>query len=361
LLTYKKIIIFVVIIIAVLSAAAVFAVKLLPQKIIREEIKAEENLLPNVEQMGQYQQQEEAPKKYIKWVDFNVKYGILEKTMNLDIKSQDKEVKLSWIEMLSYLAAKYGGEFSRYKEKDLIALTNKLNSGASIDELTKDMKLYSYYKEAYSSVLGGFLGKYKIETVSKENPQEKIWKEAYGLKNFSPIAKGYSFSHCDDFGNQRSYGYARKHLGHDLMGSVGTPIIAVESGIIESLGWNQYGGWRVGIRSYDKKRYYYYAHLKKDHPYNKELKQGDEVKAGDVIGYLGMTGYSAKENVNNIQTPHLHFGMQLIFDEVQKDGINQIWIDTYDIVKLLQKNQSTVYRDKEKNDCFRKFQFEEIK
>ena len=51
------------------------------------------------------------------------------------------------------------------------------------------------------------------------------------------------------------------------MGSIGTPIIAVESGIIEQLGWNQYGGWRIGIRSFDGKRYYYYAHLRKDHPY----------------------------------------------------------------------------------------------
>ena len=32
-------------------------------------------------------------------------------------------------------------------------------------------------------------------------------------------------------------------------GSIGTPIVAVESGYIEALGWNQYGGWRVGIRS----------------------------------------------------------------------------------------------------------------
>ncbi len=47
------------------------------------------------------------------------------------------------------------------------------------------------------------------------------------------------------------------------MGSIGTPIIAVESGTIEALGWNQYGGWRIGIRSFDKKRYYYYAHLRK--------------------------------------------------------------------------------------------------
>ena len=83
------------------------------------------------------------------------------------------------------------------------------------------------------------------------------------------------------------------------------------------------------------------------------------VKAGDVIGYLGMTGYSTKENVNNINTPHLHFGLQLIFDESQKDGVNQIWIDLYDIVKLLQENRSYVYKDEETKDYFRKYDYYE--
>ena len=107
--------------------------------------------------------------------------------------------------------------------------------------------------------------------------------------------------------------------------STGTPIIAVESGIVEAVGWNQYGGWRIGIRSYDGLRYYYYAHLRKDHPYNDRLYEGMTVTAGDVIGYSGQTGYSIKENVNNIDTPHLHYGMQLIFDEAEKDSPNQIW------------------------------------
>jgi murein DD-endopeptidase MepM/ murein hydrolase activator NlpD len=170
---------------------------------------------------------------------------------------------------------------------------------------------------------------------------------------FSPIAKGYGFSHYDDFGNGRSFGYRRKHLGNDLMGSVGTPIIAIESGTVEVAGWNMYGGWRVGIRSFDKKRYYYYAHLRKGHPFPKSMAEGQIVKAGDVIGYLGMTGYSRKENVNNINVPHLHMGIQLIFDECQKDGINQIWIDVYNIVELLRKNRSEVAQNAQTKDFYR--------
>ena len=107
------------------------------------------------------------------------------------------------------------------------------------------------------------------------------------------------------------------------MGSVGTPIIAVEGGYVEACGWNRFGGWRIGIRSFDGKRYYYYAHLRKDNPYE-DIYEGKIVDAGEVIGYLGMTGYSTKENVNNINVPHLHFGLQLIFDKSQKDGNNQM-------------------------------------
>lgn len=121
--------------------------------------------------------------------------------------------------------------------------------------------------------------------------------------------------------------------------TIGTPIIAVESGIVEALGWNQYGGWRIGIRSFDNKRYYYYAHLRKNYPYQSNLEVGSRVQAGDVIGYMGRTGYSRKENTNNIDESHLHFGIQLIFDESQKEGNNEIWISCYELVKFLRQNQ----------------------
>ena len=68
------------------------------------------------------------------------------------------------------------------------------------------------------------------ETAGTEHPE---MTKKYGLKAYSPIAYAYSFSHYDDFGNSRSYGFKRKHLGNDLLGSIGTPIMAVESGIVE--------------------------------------------------------------------------------------------------------------------------------
>jgi len=292
-------------------------------------------------------------KKYIKWVQFDASYSAMEKALNLDVKSHSKAIQLHWVELLAYLATKYGGNFSKYKSKDLDLLVEKLNKGETMEQLTSNMKHYNYYYEAYDAILGNFVGEYDIQVKDPNNGENKQWEKKYGLKAFSPIARGYSFSHYEDFGTGRSFGYARKHLGNDLMGSIGTPIMAVESGIVEVMGWNMYGGWRIGIRSFDQRRYYYYAHLRKDRPFHSDLYEGKIVKAGDVIGYLGMTGYSTRENVNNITTPHLHFGMQIIFDESQKEGINELWIDVYNIVNLLQKNRSAVVKDEETRDYYR--------
>lgn len=290
---------------------------------------------------------------FIKWVDFNITYSALKDCMDYDIKTFKTKEHVSWIKLLAYLASTGNGTFKNYKKSNLDKLTNEIKSGKSIEELASNLKYYSYYEEAYRAVLGGFLGEYEIET------DGGTYEKKYGLKAFSPIARGYSYSHFDDFGASRSYGFKRKHLGHDMMGSVGTPVIAVESGYVECVGWNQYGGWRIGIRSFDKKRYYYYAHLRRDHPYN-DMYEGKIVTAGDVIGYLGMTGYSTKENVNNINTPHLHWGMQLIFDESQKEANSEIWIDIYAITKLLEQNKSAVIKNEEEKEYYRKYEMFEV-
>ena len=264
---------------------------------------------------------------YIKWVDFDVTYQALRDAMDVDIETYEQDLHISWTDILSFLAAKYGGDFSSYRFSDIEALTQELNEGKSMEDLTKNMKSYDYYHEAYSAVIGNFLG-------LREDG-------SYGLTAYSPLSAGYLYTESDDFGNGRSYGFARKHLGHDMFCSVGTPVVAVESGKVEALGWNQYGGWRIGIRSSDGFRYYYYAHLRKDSPYAEGLKEGDTVKAGQIIGYTGQTGYSIKENVNNINVPHLHFGMQLIFDESQKECNAEIWIDTYALIQLLSKHRQS--------------------
>lgn len=297
---------------------------------------------------------------FIKYAEFNVCCSALEKALEYDISTHknDEKVKIDWVQVLAYLGAKYGGDFKQYKEADLEQIVNRLKNGDKIKDITKDMKYYDYYYRVYSAVLGGFTGWYNTEAEDENGKITKV--KDYGLCVFSPIAKGFPFSHYDDFGTGRSYGYKRKHLGHDLMAATGTPVIAIETGTVEIMGWNQYGGWRIGIRSLDKKRYYYYAHLRQNRPFNPSIKEGAVVNAGEVIGYVGRTGYSTTENTNNIDTSHLHLGMELIFDESQKECDNEIWVDLYAVATLLEKHKSTVYRVNETKEFYNKYKFSTV-
>ena len=280
---------------------------------------------------------------YIHWVDFRLSAPVLRSALELDMASQGGEQPLDWIDILALAAAWRRGTGVTVADTQRAA---QILRGDTPPERLPGMagRCFSYYRAAYGAALGGLVGHFAIR---RTDPQtgEAEWIPAYGLKAFSPIAAGYPWSHYPDFGAQRSYGYARPHLGNDILGALGTPICAVEGGTVEALGWNRYGGWRIGIRSDDRKRYYYYAHLRKDTPYAEGLAVGQRVQAGDVIGFMGRTGYSAQENVNNIETVHLHFGLQLIFDESQKECDSEIWIDVYPIIELLASHCSSVARD----------------
>ncbi|HEY2743413.1 MAG TPA: M23 family metallopeptidase [Polyangia bacterium] len=100
------------------------------------------------------------------------------------------------------------------------------------------------------------------------------------------------------FGEPRS-GH-RTHAGIDIFARRGTPVVAAAEGMVVRIGTtDRLGGntvWVAGKPS----TLYYYAHL--DH-FEKALRVGDHVDAGDVLGYVGNTG--------NARTtpPHLHFGM----------------------------------------------------
>ena len=177
----------------------------------------------------------------IRWVNFDIPYESLKLASDTDIDTFDKEKHIDWIDILAVAACRTGGKCPVQSVKKAI---KDLQGDRSAEEILGDLyRLYPYYHDAYEAVLGGMIGSYSIKINGD-------WKPAYGIKAYSPIAAGYGYSHCSDFGNQRSFGFARKHLGNDLMGAQGTPIIAVEGGVVEAMGWNRYGGWRIVVLSY---------------------------------------------------------------------------------------------------------------
>lgn len=103
----------------------------------------------------------------------------------------------------------------------------------------------------------------------------------------------------DTWGAARNQG--RSHEGIDIMASRGTKVFSSTNGLVTSLKSNNLGGkviWIMGPSG----AYHYYAHLDK---LKRGLKEGDYVKKGTLIGYVGNTG-NAKHTA-----PHLHYGLYL--------------------------------------------------
>jgi len=100
----------------------------------------------------------------------------------------------------------------------------------------------------------------------------------------------------DNFDEMR--GGVRRHEALDIMAPRGTPVLAADDGVIAKLFRSAAGG--ITIYQFDgaQQYAYYYAHL--DH-YREGLREGEAVKRGDLIGYVGSTG-NAPESA-----PHLHF------------------------------------------------------
>jgi murein DD-endopeptidase MepM/ murein hydrolase activator NlpD len=87
------------------------------------------------------------------------------------------------------------------------------------------------------------------------------------------------------------------HHGEDIFAPLGAPILAVADGIVYSVGWNKVGGLRFWLQDTAGNEFYY-AHLSAFSPL---AINGAQVRAGDVIGFVGNTGDAE-------HTPyHLHF------------------------------------------------------
>ena len=99
-----------------------------------------------------------------------------------------------------------------------------------------------------------------------------------------PVNGGASYS--DTYGAVRNDIYDGWHHGDDLFAKLGTPIVAVATGKLSLVGWNRLGGWRLWLTD-GKGNSFYYAHLA---GYSRWILDHPNVKAGQVLGFLGRTG-----------------------------------------------------------------------
>jgi Peptidase family M23 len=118
--------------------------------------------------------------------------------------------------------------------------------------------------------------------------EPKLTKAGYVFPVYGPATAS------DSFGAPRTTTW---HHGVDIFAPLGAPILAVADGTLFRVGWNGVGGNRLWLRD-GAGNEFYYAHLS---AYSPLAQEGRQVKAGDVIGFVGTTGDAAGT------PPHLHF------------------------------------------------------
>lgn len=127
----------------------------------------------------------------------------------------------------------------------------------------------------------------------------------------------------------RTYKEERGHEGTDIMSSENKrgvlPVISITDGVVQNKGWLELGGYRIGIRS-PHGAYFYYAHLDS----YADIEEGDEVKAGDLLGFMGDTGYGTEEGTRGKFPVHLHLGIYIY------DNDREISVNPYPALKYLE-------------------------
>ncbi len=110
----------------------------------------------------------------------------------------------------------------------------------------------------------------------------------------------------DNFDQPR--GSERHHEALDIMAAKGTKVLAVADGKVAKLFESKPGGLTVYQFDPSEKYAYYYAHQDR---YAEGVKEGMELKRGDLVGYVGVTGNS------DPKAPHLHFAVVELTPEKQ--------------------------------------------
>lgn len=124
------------------------------------------------------------------------------------------------------------------------------------------------------------------------NMENKSWKNGFDIPLKGTIS--------GNFGNQRIFNGIPKnpHSGTDIAAPEGTPVKAAGDGYVVLNGSNYFYGGNMVILDHGMGLQTIYMHLKKS-----AVKEGEYVKKGQLVGYVGKTGRATG--------PHLHWGASL--------------------------------------------------
>lgn len=148
-----------------------------------------------------------------------------------------------------------------------------------------------------------------------------------------PIRSNHSYR--TTWGDARGWGGRRIHEGCDIFANYGVPVRATNYGIVEMKGWNRFGGWRIGIRDINN-TYHYFAHLS---GFAQDLKVGQIVEPGKIIGGVGSSGYGPPGTSGKFP-PHLHYGMY------KDNGFTEWSFDPYPHLAMWERQERIQARKK---------------
>ena len=146
-----------------------------------------------------------------------------------------------------------------------------------------------------------------------------------------PSVGAGQISYEDSWMFERNFGGKRGHEGTDLFPEEEKrdfyPVVSMTDGMVEAIGWLTKGGYRIGVRA-PGGGYFYYAHLSS---YARNFQPGESVQAGDLLGYMGDTGYGEEGTTGKFPV-HLHMGIY-----VQTDTIPELAINPYAVLKYVEQ------------------------
>ncbi len=230
--------------------------------------------------------------------------------------------------------------FNSLKKNSIEYIYKEIIGKAIVEEKKKEKNVHNNitYSMYINRGFYKFVEKLCIKQFDIDDIIKKVVNDVYVEAKYFPVAimesnKG-SYPFANTWMGARNYGGNRKHEGTDIMYTENkenmVPIVSISDGVVEKKGWLELGGYRVLIKA-NKNVKYYYAHLAS---YAKGIKEGTKVKAGQLLGYMGSTGYG-EEGTKGKFDVHLHFGM---YYKDSKSG-NDVGLNPYFLLKMLNFNK----------------------
>jgi len=258
--------------------------------------------------------------------------GVVFKTGNTSINLSDVEamrIPIASVEKLNELSGKYGVPLADMLT--VYSVENKFFPEKNPDIDTSGLE--TQFAENFDKIKAKY-------SSSALKPFEDLFSSIIGdIKCFpvksDPNDSEIPYIYSDSWGALRTEGCDRAHEGCDVLDRDNVrgrlQVVSMTDGTVKDCGWTQLGGYCLGIVA-GSGNYYYYAHLER---YADGIGKGAAVKAGDLLGYMGDSGYGKEGTVGQFPV-HLHVGIY----PAAKITSKEYAVNPYPFLRLAEMEQS---------------------